>query len=176
MSVGNTSHPSFSNGITSPENWINFILDLLSFSAIHAPAQYVNAIPGTIVPGQLYLVGTGSNFATPGTIAVFLTPLASSIIGIIPDNGTVVDGWTKIAGDWVKSEFVNNSQVVVAPTVATVFNLPTSFEGVCTLVNNGTSTVQVNAGPGRTGKGQIGVALTEGVYTIYQDSTYSNVS
>lgn len=177
MSIGNTSLPSFTSGITSPESWINSILDLLSFSTVSPPAQYITAVPGSIIPGQLYLVGAGGgSVATPGTIAVYLTPSAISILGIIPPDGTVVDGWTKLTGDWVKTEYVNGSQVVLAPTTPTTTTLPTSFEGVCTVINNGINTIQINGAAGRTSRGLIGTALPDGVYTVYQDANFANMS
>jgi hypothetical protein len=177
MSIGNTSLPSFTSGISSPESWINSILDVLSFSSVRQPAQYITAVPGSIIPGQLYLVGAaGGSVATPGTIAIYLTPAVISIQGIIPPDGTVVDGWVKLSGDWVKTEFVNGSQVVLAPTTPTTITLPTTFEGICTLVNNGINTIQVNPASGRTAKGLIGTALPDGVYQIYQDANFSNMS
>jgi hypothetical protein len=176
MSVGNTSLPSFISGITSPQSWINTILDLLSFSTIHPPVDYITAVPGIIVPGKLYLVGASSTFATPGTIAVYLTNLSTSIVGIIPDVGTVVDGWVKTNTDWVKTQFVHGAQVVLAPSVLAVVNLPTTFSGVCTVINNGTGTVQINQAPGRIAKGIIGTPLPSGVYTVYQDNMFSNMS
>jgi hypothetical protein len=171
MTVGNTSLPSFTNGITAPETWINSILDLLSYATIHNLAERVTATPGTIIPGKLYLVGASSTFATPGTIAVYLTPLSTSILGIIPPDGTVVDGWVKVAGDWVKNQFVNGAHVILTPGVATTYSLPATFEGVCTVINNGASTIQINAAGGRTTFGQIGAALSAGVYQVFQDAT-----
>jgi hypothetical protein len=176
MSVGNTSLPSFFSGITSPQSWINTILDLLSFSIIHLPADYVTAVPDIIIPGKLYLVGTGSTFATPGTIAVYLTTLSTSIVGIIPDVGTVVDGWVKTNTDWVKTQFVQGAQVVLSPAVASTVTLPITFSGVCTVINNGSGTVQIDQASGRTAKGLIGTPLPSGVYTVYQDAMISNMS
>lgn len=175
-SVGNTSIPSFISGISSPQSWINSILDLLSFSTVHLPVEYVTATPVTIVPGKLYLVGAGSSFATPGTIAVYLTTLSTSIVGIIPDVGTVVDGWVKTSADWVKTKYVNGAQVVLTPTIATTITLPTTFEGLCMVINNGVNTIQINPASGRTAKGLIGTPLPDGVYQVYQDANYSNMS
>jgi hypothetical protein len=176
MSVGYTSLPSFISGISSPQSWINEILDLLSYSSTPSQIEYITATPGTIIPGKLYLVGTGSSFATPGTIAVYLTPFPGSIHGIIPPIGTVIQGWTKIAGDWVRNEFYNGAHVILTPGVATTYILPTDFDGVCTVINNSATTVQIQEASGRTPFGTlINTPLPAGVYQVFQNATTAGI-
>ncbi len=177
MAIGNTSHPSFVLNQANPDGWLNMILDLLSYSDFYNDPIYITATPGTIVPGQIYLVGAGSSFATPGTIAIYLTTLSTSIMGIIPNVGVVVGGWTKISGDWVKTQFANGAQNIVTPAVPTTVTLPTTFEGVCFLLNAGTSTIQVNPAAGRTAYGTIiGTAQPAGLYTVMQTPTQASMS
>ena len=165
--------PNFTNGLTTPSDWINQIIGLLSHTSPAPLVELVFTTPSPIIPGKVYLLGSPLTGVIPGTAGqaiVYLTTSSTSAIVLeFPDN-TVLGGYTRVGANWVRNIFTHNSVVFV--TSSGTLTLPTTFDGVCTIVVSVTGVI-VNGAAGRTGLGQIGVSLPIGVYTVFQSSTFA---
>lgn len=171
MTIGNTNHPSFQTGITSNDSWVNQILSFLSFSDYSGTVSRITSQPSPVLPGQVYLIGAGSTYGSPGTLVIFLTASIGSAMVATPPNGTVAGKYTKSGNDWLQTVFSPSSLVLYTNTVPVTSTLPTDFDGCCQLVIDTTAGVTVNGASGRVNKGLAGTVLTAGIYNVYQSAT-----
>jgi hypothetical protein len=168
--IGNTTHPSYVSGVTNSDSWINQILDFQSYLSTGVPLL-ITTLPGSIIAGQVYLIGTGSTYGTPGDVVVFLTNLSTSAIAITPPIGFKVANFVKITGGWLDTTFV------FPATSVTTFTIPTTLSGFADIVILGTAGVTISSTGGRTDGGLMGTSITTvGVYRVYQDATNTVLS
>jgi hypothetical protein len=162
--------PFFSNGLTTPSDWVNQYMSLFSFLTAYPQVELIFTTPTPIVPGKVYLIGSPQTGVSPGTSGDAIVYLTTSNLSAVPLNSlpvnTVIGGYTKSGANWNRGIFTNGGIFVASASGS--LTLPTTFDGVCTLVVNNTGVTVVQAA-GRTGSGKINTVLPIGVYQVFQN-------
>lgn len=114
---------ALTNATASPIAVLNKILDAMSVGVFPRKASYFNGDVNTLVPtiDSIYLLGAGVTNGVAGELIVFRSASLSSQVAYPIAIGTIVDGYTKILGDWSLvpwtdgSVLINNSSTLNIP-------------------------------------------------------------
>jgi hypothetical protein len=162
--------PFFSNGLTTPSDWVNQYMSLFSFLTAYPQIELIFTTPTTIIPGKIYLIGSPQTGVSPGTSGDAIVYLTASSLSAVPLNSipvnTVIGGYTKSGANWTRDIFTNGGTFVTS--ASGILTLPTNFDGICTLVVNNTGVTVVPAAE-RVGSGRMSTVLPTGVYQVFQN-------
>jgi hypothetical protein len=168
MTLAYSSISDFVTGVSASTGWVNEATDFLGYRSAGVPPVYLSAplAVGLIVPGVIYLVGSG--LPSPyigGSCLIYLTTNPTSVLVDNPPINTQIGAYTKITGDWTTNFLAHGGFYGTNSN----FTVPVTFRGLCTL--RATAALIVTAGVGKTGAGLTGSSLSPGSYHVYQDET-----
>jgi hypothetical protein len=166
--IGYTGFGNFVSGVTSSQTWLNILAEIALYGGgMNTPPIYLTTAPLTVVPGQIYLIGSGVGTPfSPGTAVIYLTSLLTSGVTFDPPVGSTVGAFIKVAGDWSQEEIKDGGFIYTSITGLVV---PDDFRGSFHFRSSSAATITPAAG--KTPTGQTGLLLPFGaVYHVFQNN------